>query len=72
MTRSRIAPAQLDALNAALQTLTPEQRSVWVLKEVGGNSYEEIAEQVGASVATVRGRLARARQALLERMEEWR
>jgi RNA polymerase sigma-70 factor, ECF subfamily len=70
--RSAIASSQLDALNAALQTLTPEQRSVWVLKEVGGNSYEEIAEQVGASVATVRGRLARARQALLERMEEWR
>jgi RNA polymerase sigma-70 factor (ECF subfamily) len=70
--RAAIAASQLDALQAALATLTPEQRSVWVLKEVGGASYEEIAEQLETSVSTVRGRLARARQALLERMEEWR
>ena len=52
--------------------MTPEQRTVWLLKEVGGHSYEEIAEQLGTTAVTVRGRLARARAAVLESMEEWR
>jgi RNA polymerase sigma-70 factor (ECF subfamily) len=64
--------SQLEALARALESLTPEQRIVWVLKEVGGHSYDEIAGQLQVSTATVRGRLARARAAVWERMEEWR
>lgn len=70
--RQAIASSQLDALKAALAELTPEQRSVWLLKEVGGHSYEEIATQLDVPIATVRGRLSRARAAVLENMEEWR
>lgn len=70
--RMAIASSQLEALKVALDALTPEQRAVWVLKEVGGDSYEEIAEQLGVPVATVRGRLSRARAAVLTSMEEWR
>lgn len=70
--RRAIASSQLDALKVALDALTAEQRSVWVLKEVGGHTYEEIAAQLDVPVATVRGRLARARAAVLESMEEWR
>ncbi|MET0726402.1 MAG: RNA polymerase sigma factor [Leifsonia sp.] len=70
--RQAIASSQLDALKVALAALTPEQRAVWVLKEVGGDSYEEIAEQLEVPVATVRGRLSRARAAVLKSMEEWR
>lgn len=67
-----VVSSQMEALKSALSELTEELRTVWLLKEVGGYSYDEIAEQVGASAATVRGRLARARHALLERMKEWR
>jgi RNA polymerase sigma-70 factor (ECF subfamily) len=70
--RQAIAASQLKALREALDELTPEQRTVWLLKEVGGHSYEEIAEQLDTTAVTVRGRLARARAALLESMEEWR
>lgn len=64
--------SQLDALARVLAGLPEESRQVWVLKEVGGYSYDEIAERVDASVSTVRGRLARARATVLEQMKEWR
>ncbi|MEV0359442.1 sigma-70 family RNA polymerase sigma factor [Nocardia sp. NPDC050697] len=64
--------SQLGALTAALETLTPEQRACWLLREVDGLSYEEIADAVGAGPAAVRGRIARARAQLSEVMEPWR
>lgn len=60
------------ALNQALARLPEEQRRCWVLKEFGGQSYDEIAEALGISAASVRGRLARARTTLVKEMEEWR
>lgn len=69
---SAIASSQRDALKRALEEIPADQRSVWLLKEVGGHSYDEIAEQLDVSVGTVRGRLARARAAVLKSMEEWR
>ena len=67
-----VAHSQLEALRGALATLPEEVRTAWLLREVGGYSYDEIAEQTGVPAATVRGRLARARRALLDLMEEWR
>ncbi len=64
--------SQLAALTAALQRLTPEQRACWLLREVHGQSYEEIAEIVGANTTAVRGRIARARAQLAEVMQPWR
>lgn len=63
---------QLEALTAALQELTPQQRACWLLREVHGRSYEEIGEIVGANVTAVRGRIARARAQLAEVMKAWR
>ncbi|RJQ66486.1 sigma-70 family RNA polymerase sigma factor [Pseudonocardiaceae bacterium YIM PH 21723] len=63
---------QMEALGRALQTLTPEQRACWLLREVHGRSYEEIAEAVDGSVTAVRGRIARARAQLAEVMKPWR
>ncbi|WP_067660056.1 RNA polymerase sigma factor [Nocardia harenae] len=63
---------QLGAVHAALATLTPEQRACWLLREVDGLSYEEIADAVGAGPAAVRGRIARARAQLSEVMKPWR
>lgn len=62
----------VEALKAALAELPEEQRRCWVLKEFNGQSYEEIAETLKISPASVRGRLARARITLARRMEEWR
>ena len=56
-----VSSSRLDALAAVLDALPEGQRQCWVLKEMGGFSYEEIAEQLGMSVTTVRGKLARAR-----------
>ncbi len=63
---------QVDALAGVVQNLPDAQRAVWVLREIGGASYAEIAEQTGLSAASVRGLLARARRTVLERMEGWR
>lgn len=64
--------AQISALNAALRRLTPPQRACWLLREVHGCSYEEIAEILDTSATAVRGRIARARAILAEVMRPWR
>ncbi|MFF3564668.1 RNA polymerase sigma factor [Streptomyces sp. NPDC002574] len=60
------------ALAHALSRLNPEQRACWVLRELHGLHYEEIAQIVGASEQTVRGRLFRARRSLMKEMAPWR
>lgn len=66
------ARAGVEALNEALRELPDDQRECWVLREIGGYTYDEIAEQLGIPVTTVRGLLARARKYIIVRMEEWR
>lgn len=51
-------------LSRALSQLPFEQRTVIVLREVDGLSYDEIAEAAGLNVGTVKSRLARARESL--------
>jgi len=70
--RSAETSSQLDALGAVLDTLPEAQRQCWVLKEVGGYSYEEIADQLDTTAVVVRGRLARARASVVAGMEGWR
>lgn len=57
--------AQRGDLNRALQdcinALNDDQRVALVLSDVQGYSYQEIAENVGASLGTVKSRLSRAR-----------
>ncbi len=56
---------------SALQTLTPEQREAFVLKHVEGRSYEEIAAVMDLSVASLKMRVHRAREALKGLLEEF-
>lgn len=51
-------------LSRALSHLPFDQRTVVVLREIDGLSYEEIAEAAGLNVGTVKSRLARARESL--------
>jgi len=50
------------AMLVVLETLTPDERAVFVLREVFGFEYDEIAGAVGKSVATVRQVAHRARE----------
>jgi RNA polymerase sigma-70 factor (ECF subfamily) len=63
--------AQMAALAEALQLLTPEQRACWILRELHGCSYGEIAQIVGVTTTAVRGRIARSRAVLAEVMRPW-
>jgi RNA polymerase sigma-70 factor (ECF subfamily) len=63
---------QLDALSSALKRLPELQRQCWIMKEVGGSSYQDMADALDLPVSTVRGQLARARQTLMTEMEAWR
>jgi RNA polymerase sigma-70 factor, ECF subfamily len=50
------------AMLVLLETLTPDERAVFVLREVFGFDYDEIAGAVGKSVSTVRQVAHRARE----------
>lgn len=69
---SAVASSQLEMLRRVLDDLPPAQRAVWLLREVSGYDYDEIARELGVSQTAVRGRLARARATIYERMQEWR
>jgi RNA polymerase sigma-70 factor, ECF subfamily len=54
----------LDRLAIALEELPPKLRVLVVLKDVYGLSHEEIAEELGISVAAAKVRLHRGRRKL--------
>ncbi|WP_123507760.1 RNA polymerase sigma factor [Frondihabitans sp. PhB188] len=66
------AASRQRALGVALSTLPVEQRQCWVLKELGGYSYDDIATEIHQPVSTVRGLLSRARKNMIREMEAWR
>ena len=60
------------ALRCALYHLTPEQRACWILREMEGMSYKEVAAILHTTPGAVRGRLHRARSQLAEELKAWR
>jgi len=60
------------ALRRALNHLTPAQRACWILREMEGMSYEEVATILHTTPGAVRGRLHRARPQLAEELKPWR
>ncbi len=60
------------ALSRALSALPEDQRRCWVLREIAGYSYDDMAEELGLPHSTIRGILARARKNLVVEMEGWR
>jgi RNA polymerase sigma-70 factor, ECF subfamily len=61
---------ETENLRAALQTLTPEQQQVVVLKFIAGMSTDEIAGQLRKSAGAIRALQMRALQALAKQMEK--
>jgi RNA polymerase sigma-70 factor (ECF subfamily) len=58
------------ALNAALATITDDQRAAIVLYDVEGYDYAEIASMTGVSLGTVKSRIHRGRLALRDRLAD--
>jgi RNA polymerase sigma-70 factor, ECF subfamily len=58
-------------VRAALGGLEPTYRACVILRDLGGLSYQEIAETLGVPVGTVRSRIARGREALRARLQDW-
>lgn len=56
-------------IQKAIDTLPDEQKTVVVLRDVEGLSYEEIAQITGYNLGTVKSKLARARESLRERLQ---
>jgi RNA polymerase sigma-70 factor (ECF subfamily) len=56
--------AEQRLLNQAVEALPVEFREVFVLREMEGLSYKEIADLAGVPIGTVMSRLSRARRRL--------
>jgi len=57
-------------IQASLSALPPEKRSILVLREIEGFSYQEIADILEVPMGTVMSRLARARDAFRQKWLE--
>ena len=60
---------EIQRLQAALKEIPEEFRQPLILKELDGMSYEEIGHIMDVPIGTVRSRIFRARQELLERLK---
>src|SRR6184192_273345 len=61
---------QLALVARALAQLAPDQREAFVLKHVEGLSYQEMADVTGERIPTLKMRVHRAREALLQVLED--
>ncbi|MEA3020716.1 MAG: polymerase sigma-70 factor, subfamily [Actinomycetota bacterium] len=62
--------ASLDAVERLIAGLDDDRRAAFVLTQVLGLSYAETAEVCGVPIGTVRSRVARARDELIETMRK--
>jgi RNA polymerase sigma-70 factor (ECF subfamily) len=60
------------AILSCLQSLPEDQRTIAVLSDIEGLSYEEIAESVGVALGTVKSRLSRSRARLRDCLQGFR
>lgn len=61
-----VASDEVLDVQEALRTLPPEQRRALVLHHMAGRAVEDIAQETGVAVGTVKSRLSRGRAALAE------
>lgn len=60
-----------DELSEAISTLPEDFRTVIILSDIEGFTYEEIADFIDAPVGTVRSRLHRARKVLFTKLHDY-
>lgn len=62
-----VAPAiEIGPIDELVKVTSPERREAFLLTQIVGLTYEETASIVGCPVGTIRSRVARAREELLE------
>jgi RNA polymerase sigma-70 factor (ECF subfamily) len=61
---------QTGMIHRAIESLPDELKVLVVLRDLEGNSYEDISEITGVNLGTVKSRLARARHLLRESLRE--
>ena len=61
---------ETNAILVCLEALKYEDREIILMKEFGGQRYEEIAEALKTTTTVVRGRLHKARQRLRKMLED--
>jgi len=62
---------KFDLLQAILSCLSPEYRTVLILREVQGLTYQEMTEVLSCSLDSVKARLRRARKELDEKLRHF-
>ena len=67
---SAIRKEMRKTIEQSIDGLNPDHREVLIMREITGLSYDEIAETLKISVGTVKSRLARARQKVVESLKE--
>jgi RNA polymerase sigma-70 factor, ECF subfamily len=60
------------AIQGCINSLSPDQRVVLVLSDIEGLNYQEIADNAGISLGTVKSRLSRARAAIRDCLQSAR
>jgi len=58
----------MKVVQRAIDTLPQDQKTVVILRDIQGLSYEEIADITGFKLGTIKSRLSRARSALKEEL----
>lgn len=61
-----------EAIQRAVERLPEDYRTVLMLSDVRGMSYQEISAQLGVPIGTVRSRLSRARSRVRRSLFAWR
>ena len=59
------------AVGRAISSLPEKYRTVVILRDIEGKSYEEISEVLGLSDGTVKSRINRARNLLKDKLKEY-
>lgn len=66
-----VQSARQEAIAQSLQALSPELRAAFVLRDLQGQSYEDVARELRISMGTAKSRIYRARLQLAKRLQSY-
>lgn len=69
--RAVVGRAELAELGGFLERIGEQERTLIIMREIDGMSYDELAQALDLPLSTVKTRLFRARRALKDAMEAW-